>query len=681
MGESFDRNLERIAGITDTFGQISQFSNIPSSAVIPLLDQQRLANEFDLLKSEIAVLEQSGKPQTAELSKKKQQLEDLSDFQKSLAAVQLTVIQKEGIQIQKQELIEQGMTPKDAAVQAAERFEEDFDDLANELISDLKETVTKYLLNLSGSDVEFTKLMNKLQEEGEIEGIDYAMTQLIDLHKLTYENQALVKYINVLQDPVEFAIHVNRNLDWMTEMYNNKTEYFKDVINNTVEQKEYNDLLQALADKGIYVDLEEFADWIEDKEKLPTQFEDAVNKRVIKKGSILYDEYAKMFQQIADMQLKKPAGEKLDVDGQLKAEIEKAEEAKAAKLAKAKNDYDEKLKEAIGYTEEEYAARVKETTSELTPEQKERLDDLTALKERVDNTIVNSDEDIEAMLAISKDFKSLDLLELYTMQLLALSKDRAGKKKAKEFNNETSEEFFKEKVSDPEEKNDFYAAYYGRYVASTLLEKEIKKLEDLAGETEEDTAEEIVIKEQPAYIEYQEIVAKINEEYEKIFAEIIERYKEKGSKVTSVDDAKAVPAKSTITVDTPWNELPKDLQKLLQPKFNEYTKKRKYAKEDAATKAKIRENWLKTPEAQDIVKEYLNAQIGTEEEVEVLLEEPPTLLFEKKTPLELSQASFQELQTLIDSLQKTVNTKQKFDKRTQKYVSATAKELNNNRSN
>jgi hypothetical protein len=677
MGESFDRNLERIAGITDTFGQISQFSNIPSSAVMPLLDQQRLANEFDLLKSEISVLEQSGKPQTAELSKKKQQLEDLSDFQKSLAAVQLTVIQKEAIQIRKQELIEQGMTPKDAAVQAEQKFEEDFDDLANELISDLKETVTKYLLNLSGSEVEYTKLMNKLQEEGEIEGIDYAMTQLIDLHKLTYENQALVKYINVLQDPVEFAIHVNRNLDWMTEMYNNKTEYFKDVVNNTVEQKEYNDLLQALADKGIYVDLEEFADWIEDKEKLPSQFEDAVNKRVIKKGSILYDEYAKMFQQIADMQLKKPAGEKLDVDGQLKAEIEKAEEAKAAKLAKAKNDYDEKLKEAIGYTEEEYAARVKETTSELTPEQKERLDDLTALKERVDNTIVNSDEDIEAMLAISKDFKNLDLLELYTMQLLALSKDRAGKKKAKEFNSETSEEFFKEKVSDPEEKNDFYAAYYGRYVASTLLEKEIKKLEDQAGETEEDTAEEIVIKEQPAYIEYQEIVAKINEEYEKIFAEIIERYKEKGSKVTSVDDAKAVPAKATITVDTPWNELPKDLQKLLQPKFNEYTKKRKYAKEDAATKAKIRENWLKTPEAQEIVKEYLNAQIGTEEEVEVLLEEPPTLLFEKKTPLELSQASFQELQTLIDSLQKTVNTKQKFDKRTNKYVSATAKELSN----
>ena len=672
MGESFDRNLERIAGITDVFGQISQFSNIPSSAIMPLLDKERLVNEFDLLKSEISVLEQSGKPQTAELSKKKQQLEDLTNFQKALAAVQLTVLEKEGIKLRKQELMEQGL----------DEAQEEFDVLANDLISDLKEVTTQYLLNLSGSNVEFTKLMNKLQEEGDIEGIDYAMTQLIDLHKLNHENQALVKYINVLQDPVEFAIHVNRNLEWMTEMYNNKTEYFKDVINNTVEQKEYNDLLQALADQGIYVDLEEFADWIEDKTKLPTQFEDAVNKRVIKQGSVLYNQYVQLFLRLADIQSKKPAGNKLNVDEQLKEELDRAEQEKATKLAKAKTDYDDKLKEAIGYTEEEYVALKKKegAPTELSPELQERLQALTNLKERIDDKVINSDEDIEAFEEMLVELQDLELLEKHNVNIAALAKDKAGQKKAKAYNSETSPEFYaqKTKESSVEDRDMFFNAYFGRYVASTLLADEIKDIEDQVAETtpEEDTTEEIVIKEQPAYIEYQEIVNKINAEYEKIFAEILAKYKDKGAKATSVDDAKAgQPAKPAITIDTPWDSLPEELQKELQPLFDAYTKKRKYDKEDAATKAKIRENWLKTPDAQNVVKDYLNSQIGTEEETELLIEEPPVLRMIKRTPEELSESTFEDLQKYVDILQLLVNKKTRYNQSTKKEVALTKKEV------
>jgi hypothetical protein len=682
MGESFDRNLERIAGITDVFGQISQFSKIPTSAIMPLLDKQRLANEFELLQSEISVLEGGGAKAAKELNQKKQQLEDLSNFQKALSAVQLTIISKQGIQEYKKELIESGVSETDAQVQANERFEEEFDVLANDLVNDLKEVTTQYLLNLSGSNVEFTKLMNKLQEEGDIDGVDYAITQLIDLHRLDHENQALVKYINVLQDPVEFAIHVNRNVQWMTEMYNNKTEYFKDMVNNTIEQKEYNDLLQALADKGIYVDLNEFADWIEDKTKLPTQFEDAVNKRVIKQGSVMYNQYVQLFLTLADIQSRKPAGNKATVDEQLKEELDKAEEEKAKKLAKAKADYDAKLKEAIGYTEEEYLARKKtEAPSEVSPELQERLDALTNLKERLDDNAVTTDEDIDNLIeTIATELKDLELLEVYNMNVLALSKDKAGKKKAKEYNKETPQEFFDEKTKsgNVQEKNNFYSAYYGRYVASTLLAKEIKSIEDEIGEatTEEEATEEIVIKEQPAYIEYQEIVANINAEYEKIFAEILEKYKEKGAKAKSVDDARTgQPAKPAITVDTPWDSLPKELQDQLQPLFDAYTKKRKYANEDEATKAKIRENWLKTPEAQAVVKEYVNSQIGAEEEVEFILEEAPTLRMLKRTPEELTESTFEDLQKDVDILQLLVNKKARYDQKSKKQVNLTKKEL------
>jgi hypothetical protein len=682
MGESFDRNLERIAAITDTFGQISQFSNIPTSAIMPLLDKQRLANEFELLQSEIKVLEGSGDKASKELNQKKQQLEDLTNFQKALSAVQITVIEKQGIQMRKQELMDSGLPEDQARVESVKRFEEEFDVLATDLINDLKEVTTQYLLNLSGSNVEFTKLMNKLQEEGEIDGIDYAITQLIDLHKLDHENQALVKYINVLQDPVEFAIHVNRNLSWMTEMYNNKTEYFKDMVNNTIEQKEYNDLLQALADKGIYVDLNEFADWIEDKTNLPTQFEDVVNKRVVKQGSVMYQQYAELFLKLADIQSRKPAGNKATVDEQLKEELDKAEEEKAGKLAKAKVDYDDKLKAAIGYTEAEYAALKKdEATPEVSPELQERLDTLTNLKERLDDNAVKTDEDIDNLLeTIATELKDLELLEVYNINVLALSKDRAGKKKAKEYNKETPQEFFDEKTKsgDVQEKNNFYTAYYGRYVASTLLAKEIKAIQDEIGETtpEGDTTEDIVIKEQPVYIEYQEIVAKINADYEKIFAEILEKYKEKGAKATSVTDARTgQPAKPAITVDTPWDSLPKELQDELQPLFDTYAKKRKYAGEDAATKAKIRENWLKTPEAQAVVKEYANSQIGAEEEVEFILEEAPTLRMNKRTPEELSESTFEQLQIDVDALQILVNKKTRTDPKTNKEVTLTKKEV------
>jgi hypothetical protein len=80
----------------------------------------------------------------------------------------------------------------------------------------------------------------------------------------------------------------------MSDLWNNREDMIKKNIAEQTKRIQYNNLLNSLAAEGIYVDLEEFANWKNNGE-LPTEFYDAANKRVIPKGSILYNETIQNF--------------------------------------------------------------------------------------------------------------------------------------------------------------------------------------------------------------------------------------------------------------------------------------------------------------------------------------------------------------------------------------------------
>jgi hypothetical protein len=179
-------------------------------------------------------------------------------------------------------------------------------DFANEkVMNQLEASFKKYLKNLAKQNDDII-----LDDK-----IDSAFEKLVDYYRLGREANKLSDAVNMLTDPEGFIDHVERTYDWMYDMWNNRENLIKQNINMQLERLKYNELLNNMAAKGIYVDLDEFA-YYKETGVVPTEFFDDINKRVIKKGSPIYEqietEFLKLslFQQLSDTM--KTDSQKLD---------------------------------------------------------------------------------------------------------------------------------------------------------------------------------------------------------------------------------------------------------------------------------------------------------------------------------------------------------------------------------
>ena len=108
---------------------------------------------------------------------------------------------------------------------------------------------------------------------------------LLDSLLLRNENSVLNSYVTLLSSPNGFYEHVVRNFRFMKKLYDNREDLVKDIVNQEISAIERNTLLNTLADQGIYLDLEEFAKWVEDHNYYPEYFIDVKTNRMINKGS------------------------------------------------------------------------------------------------------------------------------------------------------------------------------------------------------------------------------------------------------------------------------------------------------------------------------------------------------------------------------------------------------------
>jgi hypothetical protein len=167
--------------------------------------------------------------------------------------------------------------------------------ISTEVESTMDFTNEKMLANLEGSFKKYLKTLANQSNETLLEGnIDEAFDLLIDYYRLGREAQGMADAINILNDPSGFADHVDNNFNWMSDLWENREDMIRKNITEQTKRIQYNNLLNLLAAEEIYVDLDEFANWKENGE-LPTEFYDAKNKRVIPKGSILYNQVAEKF--------------------------------------------------------------------------------------------------------------------------------------------------------------------------------------------------------------------------------------------------------------------------------------------------------------------------------------------------------------------------------------------------
>lgn len=371
FNESFEDTVTRMNDIMTSFTNDLNFSKVSSTDLQAVFDLGRMANEADILRTQIEGMEEAQKLRSDTKSKKeladaKAKLEAYENFMTSLDTFMnyffvesLTADQKAKARKALETDLGREVTEEEL-MSALEAKYNTYRSEENDVLAkaDFEKAFKEYLrsiANLSGDHV-----FNS--------NVDEAFDKLIDFYRLDAESRSMAFYANLLSNPQDFRDHVERNYEWMGELYESRKDYYDSMVKTAFDQLEDNALLNALADENIYVSPEDFAEF-KKTGQLPEEFYDESRKKVIRQGTPDYDRYAYLFQMKALM----------DLAAQAQAHpLNKALEKKLAEL-------DKEMQEKID------ALPKTEVKGEVTPIKKPKLKKLTlsvVLKELNDKDYV-----------------------------------------------------------------------------------------------------------------------------------------------------------------------------------------------------------------------------------------------------------------------------------------------------
>ena len=329
FNESYDNTMSRMSSIMNDLDAFVDLKGAAYNDIKVLFDNKLMVNEKEMLASEIESLKLSG-GKASDIAAKQKKLEAYdvmaeallnfrSHFTDRNKIVQsLTEKYPDMTPEQFNEIIEQQLGARDAD---SDKAQEDI----------LKDAFDKYLVAIStGKD--------KAPFANEI---DEAFKKFRDYNLLSNESRSLAEAVNLLHDPKGFFEHVQRNKVWMKELYNNRSEYYENLVEQEFRKKEGNDLLNHLASQNLYISAEDFRRW-RDQNVLPEEIYDASKKVVIRRSNPLYDEIIRPFQMIADIQSKKTDVEITDTA--IRAQLDDLEE-ETIKRIEALDKTDQRINE------------------------------------------------------------------------------------------------------------------------------------------------------------------------------------------------------------------------------------------------------------------------------------------------------------------------------------------------
>ena len=160
------------------------------------------------------------------------------------------------------------------------------------------------------------------------QNIDESYELLADHYKLGYEANNLMKYVNLLHDPNAFMETADRNRKWMKELYNKRGEIYEKMIKEQLDLVIDNALLNKLANEGIYISLDDFAQWKKDATP-PSEFFDNSRKMIIPEGTTAYDEYYAFFEQASSLKDQSTGTLKESLDQSLSVKLDEIDEQMA----------------------------------------------------------------------------------------------------------------------------------------------------------------------------------------------------------------------------------------------------------------------------------------------------------------------------------------------------------------
>lgn len=660
--ESFDDTLEQLNDLYSSFNNLDVFSNLPGASFQNISDLNRLNNEIEMLNSEIGVLQDSQK--AAPTSNLQQQIESkialrnaLVNFQEAQRewTVETTELLRSAFKKQKESGEDVDI---EKALEEVVNTYEQYDPNVN-----YKNKFQELLEALSENNVEYHKMIS----EGSEGKVDDLYTKLLHVHALQKESQNLVPYIDLVLNPEGFAEHINRNFEWMNNLWLTREEYYKKAVNNSIEKKEYNDLLWSLSQENIYIDLDEFANWIEDKENyIPKEFIDVSEgqERIIPRGSMLFDKYFELFSAVARMQKVKAAGEESNLTEQRDKAVADLLVQKETELKEARENYESDVKTETGRTIEEIieASEVSESDPNAIKMQKARILILEKEKEKITIALENlTSENIVDLNTILQQIVKTKLLGFdnttytteYEALLLPLFADKLDN------NPELNSKFQNTVLKAAEGYSDFdfvEQVVTDGFAFVDLINEEVSELTEYLEKQEalKDVPKQ-KIEDTKSYKDYQKVLDELSVKYEGLIEEVNRSFRDKGMIIEESEIA--------ITTSDNWDSLPQDLKDELQPLFDKRLNDPKLIEDDVADYERRRQTWFESQASRvNTYNDKKNAE-RLEAEIDAVTIKEPELKF--KSVSKVLDKSISEIQNLIDTykgyLEKDIKPKGRFE--------------------
>lgn len=360
LGQTHRRHKARMDNMATTVRSEKPLAKMSDTELMVLFDTDRLTSEIGMLQTEIE--SSKGLISADELKKKERVLASMKDLQDKVeyfyryesAELEATI----------SNMREQGMF-KNVSEDGVVLDEEEAESRTREILQkryNIKEktdqNTTRAESDLELAYKEYLKAIADVRKDEYLEkNADKAFEYILDNYRLGREASTLNKYINLLYNPNEFLDHVERNYAWMTQAYENRKQYYDELVNQELSDIELNALLNELANKNIYVSADDIYEFRRNN-KIPDEFFDNGRKVVIRRGSPEYDEYAMLFLEAVRLKnlnpkARKDANEKLAME-LMQLAVEEQEELAALpqkEQRKERGDLDKLGKETVRLSE------------------------------------------------------------------------------------------------------------------------------------------------------------------------------------------------------------------------------------------------------------------------------------------------------------------------------------------
>jgi hypothetical protein len=328
FNEAFEDTMRRKSAIMNSYLSQAPLKGMTQRDSEVIFDHNKLRNEVAMLKDEVAVLKDLKDPESQrQYTIKSKKLEALNRLGEKTIKYNGYFNRYENAAAIKAELQKQKgdvpVTDEEVEKVMNDQFGELNDDNQIKVKSEHEAAYKDYLRVLADVNDEYLFDQN----------LDESYELLADHYELGSEGRNLMKYVNLLHDPQGFIENVTRTQAWMKSLYNRRGEIYEKMIKEQLDIVIDNSLLNELANKSVYISLDEFAEWQKNGTP-PTEFFDYARKLIIPEGTEEYDEYYQFFEQAAALKDKPTGTVKESLDNTLRAELDKIDADMAAAIEK-----------------------------------------------------------------------------------------------------------------------------------------------------------------------------------------------------------------------------------------------------------------------------------------------------------------------------------------------------------